>query len=211
MAAEREQHFSALARQNRVWLEVGVGIDDGKSPTNWAWLFAPDGGLAASYEKHYMAPPERREHYASGTDYSLKTIDGESYGVAICKDMHFASLGRAYGQRHAAVMLVPAWDFNYLDGWIEARTTSMRGVENGYSVVRASREGLLTASDAYGRILAEVPSSAMPGRSLLAKVLIAAPAQTLYTRIGNVFGWLCVAAAAVFLSLNRMPVSQRKK
>ena len=41
MVAERQQHFSALARQNRLWLEVGVGIDDGKSPTNWAWLFAP--------------------------------------------------------------------------------------------------------------------------------------------------------------------------
>ena len=125
-----------LARQNRLWLEVGVGIDDGKSPTNWAWLFAPDGALAASYEKHYMAPPERREHYASGTDYTLIPSTA-SYGLAICKDMHFASLGRAYGQRHAAVMLVPAWDFDYLDGWIEARTTSMRGVENGYRIVRA--------------------------------------------------------------------------
>jgi apolipoprotein N-acyltransferase len=211
MAAEREQHFSALARQNRVWLEVGVGIDDGKSPTNWAWFFAPDGALAASYEKHHMAPPERRDHYASGADYSLKTIDGENYGLAICKDMHFAALGRAYGQRHAAVMLVPAWDFDYLDGWMEARTTSMRGIENGYAIVRASREGLLTASDAYGRILAEAPSSAMPGRSLLAKVVIAAPAPTLYTLIGNLFGWLCVAAAVVFLSLNRKPVSQLKK
>jgi apolipoprotein N-acyltransferase len=125
--------------------------------------------------------------------------------------MHIAALGRAYGQRHAAVMLVPAWDFDYLDGWMEARTTLVRGIENGYDIVRASREGLLTASDAYGRILAEVPSSAMPGRSLLVKVVIAAPTPTLYTRIGNVFGWLCVAAPAVFLSLNRIPDSQRKK
>jgi hypothetical protein len=51
----------------------------------------------------------------------------------------------------------------------------------------------------------------MPGRSLLAKVVIAAPAPTLYTRIGNLFGWLCVAGAAVFLSLNRLPFSKRKK
>jgi apolipoprotein N-acyltransferase len=211
MVAERQQHFSALAGQNRVWLEVGMGIVGGDHPTNWEWLFAPDGSLAASYEKHHMAPPERSAHYASGTDYSLETIGGQSYGLAICKDMHFASLGRAYGQRHAAVMLVPAWDFNYLDGWIEARTTSMRGVENGYSVIRASREGLLTASDAYGRILAEVPSSPMPGRSLLAKVVIAAQVPTLYTRIGNIPGWLCVAAAAVSLSLGRTLFSKKGK
>jgi apolipoprotein N-acyltransferase len=211
MVTERQQHFSALARENRVWLEVGLGIDDGKNPANWAWLFAPDGSLAASYEKHHMAPPERREHYATGTDYSLETIDGQSYGLAICKDMHFAAFGRAYGQRHAAVVLVPAWDFDYLDGWIEARTTLFRGIENGYAVIRASREGLLTASDAYGRILAEVPSSAMPGRSLLLKVVIAAPVQTLYTRIGNIPGWLCVAAAAVSLSLGRTLFSKKGK
>lgn len=196
-----QQRWSAAARQNHVWLEVGVGIDDGRRPTNWAWLFAPDGTPAASYEKHFMAPPERRDHYATGHDYSITAIGGEPYGLAICKDMHFAVLGRAYGLRHAAVMLVPAWDFAYLDGWIEARTTIARGVENGYSIVRASREGLLTVSDPYGRVLAEVPSSEMPGRTLLAKALITAQVPTLYTRIGNAFGWLCVVVAALFLFL----------
>jgi apolipoprotein N-acyltransferase len=202
-ADEWQQHFSALARQNRVWLEVGVGIDDGENPTNWAWLFSPDGQLAASYEKHHMAPPERRAHYLSGKDYTVATIAGQTYGLAICKDMHFAALGRAYGRRHAAVMLVPAWDFAYLDGWLEARTTMLRGIENGYTIVRASREGLLTASDPYGRILTEVPSSTMPGRSLLAMVTVANPLSTLYTRIGNVLGWLSVAAAVLLFVPSR--------
>jgi len=200
-APDWQRHFSALAAQNHVWLEVGIGVDDGRSPTNWAWLFAPDGQLAASYEKHHMAPPERRQHYVSGADYTVTAINGQTYGLAICKDMHFAALGREYGGRHAAVMLVPAWDFDYLDGWIEARTTVFRGIENGYTIVRASREGLLTASDPYGRILAEVPSSAMPGRTLLARVIVANPLHTLYTTIGNLFGWLSVAAAALLFAL----------
>jgi apolipoprotein N-acyltransferase len=201
--AEWQHHFSALALQNRVWLEVGIGIDDGRSPTNWAWLFTPQGDLVSTYEKHHMAPPERREHYASGTEYNAYTVNEQTYGLAICKDMHFAAFGREYGLRHAAVVLVPAWDFAYLDGWLEARTTVFRGVENGYSIVRASREGLLTASDPYGRILAEMPSSGLPGRSLLAAVTVTGPISTLYTRIGDLFGWLCVAAAALFLVLGR--------
>ncbi|MFZ0336994.1 MAG: nitrilase-related carbon-nitrogen hydrolase [Terracidiphilus sp.] len=198
-----QHHFSALALQNRVWIEVGIGIDDGRSPTNWSWLFTPQGDLVSSYEKHHMAPPERREHYASGTDYNVVTVNGQTYGLAICKDMHFATFGREYGLRHAAVMLVPAWDFAYLDGWLEARTTVFRGVENGYSIIRASREGLLTVSDPFGRILAEAPSSELPGRSLLATVTVVGPVPTLYTRIGNFFGWLSVAAAALFLGLGR--------
>jgi apolipoprotein N-acyltransferase len=200
---EWKQHFSALAQENHVWLEVSVGIYGDKNPTNWAWLFSPEGALAASYQKHHMAPPERHERYSSGTDYSVVIIDGEAYGLAICKDMHFAAFGRAYGERHAAVMLVPAWDFNYLDGWMASRTTTVRGVENGYTIVRASREGLLTVSDAYGRILAERKSSEMPGSSLLAKVVVSDPVPTLYTRIGNLLGWICVAVAVIFLSIGR--------
>jgi apolipoprotein N-acyltransferase len=199
-AADVEKiRLSADARHSHVWLEAGIGMDGGTRPTNWAWLFAPDGSLAASYEKHHMAPPERREHYAVGNDYTTQLIDGQPWGLAICKDMHFAALGREYGQRQAAVMLVPAWDFAYLDGWLEARTTAMRGIENGYSIVRASREGLLTVSDPYGRILAETASSAMPGSSLLVKAAIAPRVATVYTRIGDLLGWLAVVAAAVFL------------
>jgi apolipoprotein N-acyltransferase len=186
-----------------------VAIYDGKSPENWAWLFTPEGALASSYQKHHMASPERMARYSSGTDYSVNTIDGHTYGIAICKDMHFTALGRAYGQRHASVMLVPAWDFDYLDDWMEARTTVVRGIENGYAVVRSSREGFLTVSDAYGRILAERASSAMPGSSLVVRAVVANPLPTLYTRIGNFFGWLCVVAAAGLRLLSRRPVPPR--
>lgn len=192
-----QQRWSATARQNHVWLEVGIGINDGRNPVSRAWLFAPDGALTADYEKHFLAPPERRDHYAAGSDYSLAAIDGSPYGLAICKDMHFAVLGRAYGQRHASAMLVPAADFEHLDGWMAAHMTIARGVENGYTIARASRYGLLTVSDPYGRVLAETPSSPMPGSVLVATARVALPVPTLYTRIGNLFGWLCVVAAAL--------------
>jgi len=206
-ALDLQHRLGDAARQNHIWLEAGVGIYDGRTPTNWAWLFAPDGTLAAVYEKHHMAPPERRDHYATGSDYTLYTVAGERYGLAVCKDMHFAELGRAYGLRGASVMLVPAWDFAYLDGWIEERTTAFRGIENGYSIVRASREGLLSASDPYGRVLEETTSSVMPGRSLLVKVVVAPPEHTLYTRVGNLFGRLCVLVAAGFVVLGWIPIS----
>jgi len=208
-ATKQQEHLSAVARQNRLWLEAGIGIDDSKGPLNWEWLFAPDGALASSYLKHHMAPPERRDGYIPGTGYNVATIDRHGYGLAICKDMHFAALGRAYGVRHAAVMLVPAWDFNYLDDWLEARTTVFRGVENGYSIVRTSREGLLTVSDPYGRVIAERRSSTMPGSTLLVKATVADPLPTLYTQLGDLFGWLCVVAAASFLLLGRFPFSRK--
>ncbi len=199
-AGQWQQQLSALAARQHIWLEAGVAVDDGRSRVNLSWLFTPEGMLAANYQKHHMAPPERE--FVPGTAYDLRAIDGRSYGLAICKDMHFAALGREYGIRQAAVMLVPAWDF-YFDAWLEARTTLTRGVENGYAVVRSSREGLLTASDAYGRVVAETESRAMPGSVLLAKLRVSSRVTTLYTQTGDLFGWLCVAAAAMLLVIGR--------
>ena len=195
-----QRQFSGWAAHYRVWLEAGVGVDTGQQRLNLEWLFTPAGTLTTPYQKHYLAPPERE--FAPGKAYAIHSIAGQSYGLAICKDMHFAALGRAYGARQVSAMLVPAWDF-YVDRWMEARMTTTRGVENGYTVVRASREGLLTVSDAYGHILAEQPSRPLPGQQLLVRVPIAAPVPTLYTRIGDVLGWLCVAVSAVLLAIGR--------
>jgi apolipoprotein N-acyltransferase len=199
-AQQTRRRLAALAAKHRVWIEAGIGIDDGTQRRNLAWLWTPAGALAAEYQKHFMAPPERE--FAKGTAYSVSSIDGAAYGLAICKDMHFAVLGRSNGQRRVAVMLVPAWDFQ-LDRWMGSRITLTRGVENGYSVVRSSREGLLTVSDGFGRVIAERSSAALPGASMLATLRVGAPRATLYTQIGDLFAWSCALAGCILMAIGR--------
>jgi apolipoprotein N-acyltransferase len=199
-AEARKAHLAKLAAANRIWLVAGLGVDNGQERRNEAWWFAPDGRLATNYLKHFMAPPERE--FVSGGEYPVSPIDGVKHGVAICKDMHFASLGRGFGARDAAVMMVPAWDFHD-DAWMAANMTKLRGVENGYMVVRSSRDGLLSVSDAYGRILAVAGSRPFPGTSLFATVNVGPRVSTIYTRIGDSLGWLCVAGMAALLVLPR--------
>jgi apolipoprotein N-acyltransferase len=93
---------------------------------------------------------------------------------------------------------VPAWDFGE-DGEYAARLSSVRSVETGMPMLRAAREGLLTISDAYGRVVAEKASAPLPGATLLGRVPAAAPGTTLYSRIGDLFGWLCTAVALVLM------------
>jgi apolipoprotein N-acyltransferase len=195
-AARIEGRLSALAARTQVWLAAGIGTDDGHRKLNLEWLFAPDGRRDASYQKHHMAPPER--DFASGTNFDVRAIGGTRYGLAICKDMHFAEMGRAYGQRQAQVMLVPAWDFGE-DGVYAARLSALRGIESGFAMVRASREGLLTVTDAYGRVLAETPSAPLPGATLLARLPSSFPTPTIYARTGDVVGWASTVAAALML------------
>ncbi len=194
------QQLSQLAARQRVWLAVGVVEEAQPAGRNLLWLFAPSGALAATYQKHYLAPPEHG--LAVGRAYGVQPLLGADYGLAICKDMHFAALGRVYGQRQVAAMLVPAWDF-YADRYLAADMTATRGVENGYLVVRASRDGLLTVSDAYGRVLGEQASAPLPGSTLVVRTQVGSPVTTPYTRLGNWLGWLCVAAGSGLLAIGR--------
>jgi apolipoprotein N-acyltransferase len=198
-AAQRSAWLSKLARDHHVWLVAGLGVIDGDTRRNEAWWFAPDGRLVTQYRKHFMAPPERE--FVAGDEYPVNDIDGLRYGVAICKDMHFSRLGREFGRRGARVMLVPAWDFDR-DAQMAANMTKMRGVESGFMVVRSSRDGLLSITDAYGRVLAVQRSDKLPGSTLFATVEVAAPPPTLYTRIGDALGWACVLAAIVLVVLS---------
>lgn len=191
-----KQDLSHLARDLRIWLVVGLGVDTGQEQRNEAWWFAPNGTLATNYLKHHMAPPERE--FVSGSQFPVNRIEGANFGVAICKDMHFASLGRAFGARDAGVMLVPAWDFDD-DAWLAAHMTKLRGVENGYAVVRSSRNGLLSVSDAHGRMIAQARSTSLPGASLFTTATVGPRKATIYTRIGDALGWLCVAGMVLLI------------
>lgn len=197
------RRMAALAARARVWLAMGIGIDagiDDGQKTNRLWLFAPDGHLAADYVKHHLAPPER--DFAAGSAFAVQTMAGQRYGLAICKDAHFAGMGREYAGLGAQALLVPAWDFGE-DGEYAARLSAVRGVEAGMPMLRAAREGLLTISDAYGRVTASTPSAELPGATLLGRVPAALPGTTLYSRTGDLFGWLCTASALVLACLGR--------
>ena len=197
------QRFQALARSTGAWITVGLGVQDAAGRRNLAWLFAPDGSAPVSYQKHHLAPPERE--FLAGGAFAVQPVAGQAMGLAICKDMHFAPLGQAYGAAGAQAMLVPAWDFQF-DAWMGARMTVVRGVENGYAVLRAAREGVLTVSDAYGRVLAERASSSMPGSTLLAPLPAHPSVSTWAGWLGPLFGWLCVALGVILLCLGRRAV-----
>ena len=88
-------------------------------------------------------------------------------------------------------MLVPGWDFN-MDGWFHGHIAVMRGVEDGFSVVRAAKNGYLTVSDDRGRILGETRSDSAAFATLLTAVP-AAHDRTVYLWLGDWFAWVSVA------------------
>jgi apolipoprotein N-acyltransferase len=192
-AASRRKQFAALARETAVNLVVGMQLNQPDRKRNVSWLLTPVDGLVEEYDKQHMVP-HLESDLTPGREIRVHAIGGEPYGLVICRDMFFPGLGRAYARRGVTALLIPAWDF-YVDAWWASRVAALRGVEGGYSVVRASREGFLTVSDQYGRFLAEKRSDYLPGVSLLATLSLRPATPTPYARWGDVFGWLCVAGA----------------
>lgn len=180
-----------ITRRRDVLLIAGVDDETEEGRFNRAYVFSPAG--SETYDKRHMIPGFE-SHFAPGTRDLIVERNGQRYGVAICKDMDFPALGRRYAGVHA--MLVPAWDFGE-DSWLHSRMAMLRGVENGYAVIRSAREGALTISDAYGHVLAEAMSG--PQTAFTTQEDIYSPGPTIYSRIGDAFGWAMLACAALLI------------
>ena len=165
--------------------EIVAGVLQRAPPGDIAVAFEPDGHSSVYAKRHRLMPFEAK--FPPGTTPGLL---GDGNAMAICKDMDFPDTIRKDARTGLRLMAVPAWDSD-VDGWIHARMAVMRGVENGFAVARAANHGLLTASDANGRLIAHKLAS--PGQMdwILADLPLG-PGPTLYTRIGNVFPWVAL-------------------
>jgi apolipoprotein N-acyltransferase len=135
---------------------------------------------------------------------------GDGEAVTICKDMDFQGALRDGARRSAGalgLMLVPAWDFD-ADDWTHARMAILRGVEGGYAIVRAASNGLVTVSDARGRVLARRPSGAVGYASVVAAVPRGA-GNTPYLRIGDAFGWIAGLAGVLLMAWSILAAPRR--
>lgn len=189
--------LAAYAAQKGATIVIGVIVDEAKQITNRALIARPDGSYRWYVKQHLV--PGFEADITPGTSTVVLRDGMTEIGVAICKDMHFPTLGRDYARDNARLMLVPANDFE-VDDWLTARMTVLRGVEGGSSIARAARQGISFVSDRYGRVIAERRSSATMG-TLLTRTAVDPGDATIYTKFGDLFGWLCGLGWMVLLAL----------
>jgi apolipoprotein N-acyltransferase len=161
----------------------------GRQPArDMAAAFVPGGKLITYDKRHRLLPGESM--YKPGIKSG---VIGKGVGMAICKDLDFPRTIRADAQAGLRLMIVPAGDFKK-DGWMHARQAIMRGVENGFSVLRSAFNGLETISDARGHVLASTPVDHFGFTSIQLDVPLG-PGTTPYARYGDIFCWLVVMGA----------------
>jgi apolipoprotein N-acyltransferase len=188
--------LAELSRQRD--LTIGAGINfkgDPHARRNMLSVLQPGVAAPATYNKHHLLIG--LEEFTPGDSYTL--LQGTPrVGLAICKDMDFHDTGHAYAARDAQLLLVPASDFT-VDGWLHGRMAIMRGVESGFAMARAAREGRLTLSDDRGRVVAEASSEQRDAE--LVGDLPLRETRTLYGQWGDWFIWLDLLTLAACVAL----------
>ena len=157
-------------------------------------LLAQGGEVAFTYLKNRLAPGET----AVAGDGRIPTIE-TPYGkltTTICWDLDFPALVRQAGREGVDVMVSPSADWEDITPW-HARVAAVRGIENGFSLVRPVRNGQLLATDWQGNVSGQLSYFDAAEDPVLVADVPTRGATTLYPRLGDAFAWGCVAGTLI--------------
>jgi len=143
--------FESLAREQGIWLLLGstaVAVADGRL-ANRSYLFAPDGRIAARYDKIHMFDvdvPDGQTYRESATFRPgeravAPDLPWGRLGMTVCYDVRFPRLYRALGTAGASLLSVPA-AFTEFTGQAHWHTLlRARAIETGAYVLAPAQCG----------------------------------------------------------------------
>jgi apolipoprotein N-acyltransferase len=204
--------LTTMAVENDIYLSLGYGVfpNEGKG-WNKAILISNQGVLEVDYRKRYLLGMGdlfgETLIYRKGPEViqSVETPYGR-IAVSICRDMSFASYARQAGEQQVDIMLDPSYDVPKSGGPMYA----LRAIENGFSMVRPVYNGYSFAVDYNGKLLADMDSDRTDTGIMYADVPTKG-VNTLYARIGDLFGWICVFGLFGFIPLSIILSARQKK
>jgi len=187
---------------------------------NRAWLLGPGGRPVAKYDKVHLVPygeyvPLKRYmpflgtavasvgNFQAGAAGQCLDMDGAppakiraKIGVLICFESIFSGLARdaaAHGATLLANITNDAWFGRTSAPYQHFSQAVLRAVETRRAVVRAANTGISGFIGPDGRILA---STGLYERTELPGTVPLLGVTTVYTRIGDVPAWACLAVSA---------------
>lgn len=151
------------AAKHSIWLLIGsLGLltqdEDGRF-ANRSFLIAPDGGIAARYDKIHMFDVNVSETevyresagYRPGNHAILAETPFAKIGLTVCYDVRFPHLYRRLAQSGAQIITVPA-AFNHITGAAHWETLlRARAIETGCFILAPAQTGFHPEKDGKGR------------------------------------------------------------
>jgi predicted amidohydrolase len=166
VAEEDDPTLAALRSQaaaGGIWLLIGsLGVQSGDADARFAnrsFLIAPDGAIAARYDKIHMFDVNVSETeiyresaaYRPGDRAVVAQTPFGGVGMTVCYDLRFGHLHRALAQAGAQILTVPA-AFNHITGAAHWEVLlRARAIENGAFVLAPAQTGFHAEAGGKGR------------------------------------------------------------
>lgn len=210
-----------LAREAHAWFVFGTVAETlHGAPLNSAVVLAPDGHLVDRYDKNLLVPfgefvpplfsfvnrvTREAGDFAPGNRVVVFPAGAHRLGVFICYESAFPHYVRRFAAGGADVLVNISND-GYFGHSIARRQhlllVRMRAAENRRWILRATNDGFTASVDPGGRVTQTLPPYVeTAGRFQWSGVNEITP----YTRYGDWFAWLCLAAGVAMLFVSQIP------
>jgi len=166
-------------------------------------LLDPQGLVLWRYQKAHPVPGEP---FPPG-DGQVPTVQ-TPYGrlsTVICFDGDFPGTIRQAGQAGADVLLMPSEDWREIDPY-HTQVATFTTIENGFSLVRQTSQGLAITVDYEGNVLAASDYFTSDPQVMVAYVPMQG-VHTIYATIGDLFAWLSLAG---LVALSGVALARRR-
>ncbi len=186
-------------------------------PYNSAILIDPQGQRVFVYDKIHLVPFGEYEPFPlihrvvanisdevggfhKGNRYAVGLLPGDhTFGVFICYEAIYPGEVRRFAADSAQLLINIS-----NDGWFghsaaaeqHLHMVRVRAVENRRWIVRSTNSGYTVSVDPYGRIIESLPPYVRAETDLPYDFR---SDETLYTRFGNWFAWMCVLVSVILL------------
>jgi apolipoprotein N-acyltransferase len=198
------EEYQRIARENDVYLSMTYGTYAKEGMGKNKHIFIDNNGeIQLDYIKRYVNGIAELNigeavYFLKGPEI-IQWVD-TPYGriaVSICRDLEMPDFMSQAGKANVDIMLSSAWE---TEQGLVIHSSYMRTLEQGFSLVRPSQHGITVAVDYNGNVLNQM-DFADPGDGIMYAELPTQGVNTLYTQIGDVLGWVCVAGLLGLISL----------
>ncbi|MBI5087262.1 MAG: apolipoprotein N-acyltransferase [Acidobacteria bacterium] len=199
---------------------AGVSYTASKQPLNSALLLGARGQLSGRYDKSRLVPfgefvpagfrwiekiSSEAGDYAPGPGAKVLITGDHTLGVFICYESAFPDYVRQFAASGAEVLVNLTNDGYYGDSAARGQhllLARMRAVENGRWLLRPSNDGVTASIDPAGRVWDRLPEYQRTAGRLR---FTWERALTPYSRFGDWFAWLCLAAGLAAAAAAQIP------
>jgi apolipoprotein N-acyltransferase len=211
LPVDKETNFiekaKAVAIRDSIYIGIPIHVipkeNSNENPENKIIWISPTGAALFTYHK---AKPTYPGECDDG-DGIIKYFDSPygRIGTAICFDMDFPSLISQTGKKDIDIMLVPGSDWEEISPY-HTYVASIRGIENGFNMVRSTFKGFSASFNYKGQLLSS-NDFFKTDEVILYSDLPVKGQKTVYSVLGDYFAWLCIV---FFVSISFIYIKRKR-